>query len=42
MKQLDTKFEQEETLCSVIAEWFKTGQIPLYIYLEKNHKAIWS
>ena len=42
MKQLDTKFELEETLCSAIAEWFETEHKPLYKYPEKFHEAIWS
>ena len=42
MKQLDAKFELENTMCCAIAEWFETGHVPLYKYPEKFHEAIWS
>ena len=40
MKQLDTKFKLENTMCCAIAEWFETGHVPLYKYPEKFHEAI--
>ena len=42
MKQLNTKFDLENTICCAIAEWFEIGHVPLYKYPEKFHKAIWS
>ena len=42
MKQLNTKFNLENTVCCAIAEWFETGYVPLYKYSEKFHNAIWS
>ena len=42
MKQLNTKFKLEKTLYYTIAEWFETGHVPLYKYLEKFYDAIWS
>ena len=42
MKQLNTKFNLENTMCCAIAEWFEMGHLPLYKYPEKFHKAIWS
>ena len=42
MKQLNTKFDVENTMCCAIAEWFETGHVPLYKYPEKFHAAIWS
>ena len=42
MQQLKTKFEVENVMCCAIAEWFKTGHVPLYKYPEKCHDAIWS
>ena len=42
MKQLNTKFDLENTMCCAIAEWFETGYVPLYKYPEKFHEAIWS
>ena len=42
MKQLDTKYDLENTMCCAIAEWFETGHVPLYKYPEKFHYAIWS
>ena len=42
MKQLNAKFDLENTMCCAIAEWFETGHVPLYKYPEKFHKAIWS
>ena len=40
MKQLDSKFKLEETLCLAITEWLETRHVPLYKYPEKFHKAI--
>ena len=42
MKQLDTKYHLENTMCCAIAEWFETKHVPLYKYLEMFNKAIWS
>ena len=42
MKQLGTKYDLENTLACAISEWFKTGHVSLYKYLEKFHEAIWS
>mmetsp|Transcript_18527 Transcript_18527/g.20383 ORF Transcript_18527/g.20383 Transcript_18527/m.20383 type:complete len:113 (+) Transcript_18527:118-456(+) len=42
MKQLNTKFDLENTMCCTIAEWFETGHVPLYKYPEKFHEVIWS
>ena len=42
MKQLDTKYDLENTLACAIAQWFKTGHVPLYKYPENFHEAIWS
>ena len=42
MKQLNRKFDLENTMCCVIAEWFETGHVHLYKYPEKFHDAIWS
>ena len=42
IKQLNTKFDLENTLCCAVAEWFETGHIPLYEYSEKFHEAILS
>ena len=42
MKQLDTKYDLENTMCCAIAEWFETGHAPLNKYPEKFHEAIWS
>ena len=42
IKQLDTKFQHENTMCCAIVEWFETSHIPLYKYPEKFHKTIWS
>ena len=42
MKQLNTKYAVENTMCCAIAEWFETGHVPLYKYPEKFHDAIWS
>ena len=42
MKQLNTKFDLENTMCCAIAEWFETGHVPLYKYPEKFHYVIWS
>ena len=41
MIQLNTEFDLENTMYCTIAEWFETGHVPLYKYLEKFHKAIW-
>ena len=40
MKQLNTKFDLENTICHAIAEWFETGHISLYP--EKFHNTICS
>ena len=42
MKQLNTKFELENTMCCAIAIWFKTGHVLLYKYPEKFDNAVWS
>ena len=42
MKQLNTKYDLENTMYCVIAKWFETGHVPLYKYPGKFHKAIWS
>ena len=42
MKQMDTKYELENTLACAISEWFKTGYVSLYKYPEKFHDVIWS
>ena len=36
MKQLDIKYDLENTLTCVIAEWFETGHVPLYKYQENS------
>ena len=36
MKQLNTKFDQGNTMCCAITEWFETGRITLYKYSEKS------
>ena len=40
IQQLDTKYDLENTLACVIAEWFETGHVPLYKYPEKFYEAI--
>ena len=42
MKQLNTKYEVENVMCSAISEWFETGHVPLNKYPEKFHDTIWS
>ena len=42
MRQLNTEFKLEKTLCLAITEWFETGNGPLQIYPGKFHDAIWS
>ena len=42
MKQLNTKYNLENTMYCAIAEWFETGHITLYKYPDKFDKAIWS
>ena len=42
IKQLNTKFDLENTLCCALPEWFGRGHVPLYKYPEEFHKAIWS
>ena len=42
MKELNTKFNLDNTMCFPIAEWFETSHFLLYKYPEKFHKAIWS
>ena len=42
MKQLDTKYDLENTLACAISEWFETGYVSLYKYPEKFHNVIWS
>ena len=42
MKQLNTKVKVKNKICYALAEWFETGHVPLYNYLEKFHNAIWS
>ena len=42
MQQLDKKYDLENNLACVIAEWFETGYVPLYKYPEKSHKKILS
>ena len=42
MKQLNTEFDLKNTMYCAIAEWFKTGHLPLYKYPEKIHEVIWS
>ena len=42
MKQLNTKFNLENTLCCAIDEWFETGHVPLYKYPEKLYDGVWS
>ena len=41
MKQLNTKYDLENTMCCAIAEQFETGHVPLYKYQEKFHETIW-
>ena len=42
MKQLNAKYNPENTMCcTIIAEWFETGHVPLYKYPEKFHDAIY-
>ena len=40
MKQLDTKYDLENTLACEISEWFETRHVSLYKYPEKFHEAI--
>ena len=42
IKQLNIKFNLENTICCAIAERFEIGHILLYKYPEKFHKVIWS
>ena len=42
MKQLNTMYDLENTMCCAIAEWFETGHVPLYKYPEKLHNVIYS
>ena len=42
IKQLDKKYELENTLACAILEWTETRYVSLYKYLEKFHDAIWS
>ena len=42
MKQLNSKFDLENTMHSAIAELFETCHVPLYKYSEKFNEAIWS
>ena len=42
MKQLDTKLDVENTMCSVIAKWFEISHVTLYKSPDKLHKAIWT
>ena len=41
MKQMDTKYELENTLACAILEWLETGYVSLCKYPEKFHDAIW-
>ena len=37
MKQLDPKYDLENTLACVLVEWFETGYVSLYIIsIQKN------
>ena len=40
MRQLNTNFNLENTMCCAIAEWFERGHVPLYKYPEKFHDTI--
>ena len=42
MKQLDTKYQPENTLACAILEWFERGYVLLYKYPEKFYDKIWS
>ena len=42
MKEIDTKYELENTLACAISEWFEIGYVSLYKYLEMLHYTIWS
>ena len=42
IKQLNTKYDLENTICCVIAEWFESGHVPLYKYPGKFNDEIWS
>ena len=36
MKQLDTKYDLENTLTCIISEWFETGHVSLFKYSENS------
>ena len=42
MKQLNTKYNLENTMCCAINGWVDTGHVSLYKYPEKLHDVIWS
>ena len=42
IKQLNTEFNLENTMCCTLAEWFIRGHVSLYEYPEKFPAMIWS
>ena len=42
IKQVARNFNLKKTMCCTIAEWLKTGNMPLFMYPEKFYKTIWS